>query len=184
MTPRRVRRSRLPGRMFCRRVTLVSLLPPSEDEDAALSLPPVAEGETEFRRRIFIVDRGQFLLVIFPEFFAVRNEAPIEIQSPAFVKRAQRNPGVVLHNNAAVFQQKIADAGESFVVHEVGSSLDQTEPRPARRAPTQKSAVASREVVLEVVQSLRMEAVAKGNLNAFRGAVDISGVDHSAAEPR
>ena len=114
----------------------------------------------------------------------MRDVTPIEIELPTFRKRAQRNPGIVLDDDAAVIEEKIADAGKSFVVHEVGSSLDQTEPRPARRAPTQKSAVASREVVLEVVQSLRMEAVAKGNLNAFRGAVDISGVDHSASEPR
>src|SRR2546423_15687691 len=130
--------------MFCRRVTLVSLLPPSEDEDAALFLPPITKRKTKFgRRRLFLVNRGQLLLIVLPEFFAVWNKPTVEVQSPAFVKCAERNSGVVLNDHAAVIEKEIANAAESFVVHEVRGSFDQTDARPAGRAPTQESTVAS-----------------------------------------
>src|SRR5207253_7859307 len=73
-------------------VSMSRLFAPRKHKNAAFRLPPIAEGEAEFRRRrISPVNFGQRLLMVFPELFAVRNEAPIELEGPTFAKGAQRN---------------------------------------------------------------------------------------------
>src|SRR5438270_4115930 len=143
-------------------------------ENAALGLPPIAEGETEFgRRRISVVNLGQRLLVKLSEFFTVRNKAPVEFERPVFSKRTQRNAGIVLDNEGTVFEQKIADAGETFAVHEIRCSFNQTNSWPTRCAPTKKTAVAAGKVSLEVIQRLRATAVTESDFHPFPRTVDI-----------
>src|SRR5436190_14615380 len=81
------------------------LFAPRKHKNAALCLPPIAKSKAEFRRRrISPVNFSQRLLIVFAELFAVRNEATVEFQIPIFTKCTQRNPGVVLHDEAAVFE--------------------------------------------------------------------------------
>src|SRR5438309_11896134 len=133
-------------------VSMSRLFAPRKHKNAAFRLPPIAEGEAEFRRRrISPVNFGQRLLIVFPELFAVRNEAPIELEGPTFAKGAQRNARVVLHDEAAVLEQQTADSGEPVAVHKIRSGMDQTDSGSARRAPSKESAVPSREIGLEVI---------------------------------
>jgi len=85
----------------------------------------IAEGKTERRRRrVLRVDRSQIGLMIFFEFFVMRNVTAVTIHFPTFREGAQRNPGIVLNNDATVLQKKIADAGETIAVHEKGCGLE------------------------------------------------------------
>ena len=54
-----------------------------------------------------LVDCCQLLLVVFPKRLAVRNETSVEFEDPVLVECSQRNPGVVLHDDATVSEQKI-----------------------------------------------------------------------------
>src|SRR5438477_7080961 len=102
----------------------------------------IAECETK-RRLVLADERRQIRLIIFLEFVPMRNVTAVAIHFPTFGKGAQRNPGIVLNDNATVLHEKIADAGESIAVHEKGSGFEQTQARPARRAPAKKGAVSA-----------------------------------------
>src|SRR5262249_29182995 len=69
-------------------------------------------------------------------------------------------------------------------MHQVGGGFDQTHARAAGRAPMQKRIVASREVGLEVIQSLRATIVTEGDLHAFGRTVDKRCVENGATESR
>src|SRR5438270_1620737 len=130
-----------------------------------------------------MINFGERLLVVFSKLFAVRNKAPVKFEIPVFVKGAQRNAGIVLHDEVAVLEQKIPDSGEAIIVHEVRRRLNQTDPGAAGRAPTKKRAVAARQIGLEVIQCLRATISTECNFHAFRRAVNVSRVEHGAAEP-
>src|SRR5438132_8342938 len=69
-------------------------------------------------------------------------------------------------------------------MHEIGRGLDQTDSRPARRAPSKESAIASREIGFEIVQRLRTTIVTKRDSDAFSRTVDERGIENGATEPR
>ena len=68
---------------------------------------------------------GQRRLIVLSKFFTVWNETTVKLHLPVFVESAQRNSGIVLDNASAVIEQKVADAGKTFAVHEIRSGLDQ-----------------------------------------------------------
>ena len=145
----------------------------------------VTESEPEFRRRrLAIVDRGEVRLIILAEHFLVLHEATVEIDLPTFRERPKRDAGIVLHNHAAVVEQKIPDTGEAFGVHEVGGGLEQAKARALVRAPFQKRAGAAREVGLEIVEGLLVAIACEVDLHSFRRAFQISRVEDSAIQPR
>src|SRR5205814_9439856 len=105
-------------------------------------LPMIAEGKPE--RSLVLADKGGKIgLIIFLELVLVRDVTAVAVHFPTFREHAQRNPGIVLNNNATVLHEKIADAGESITVHEEGSGFEQTQPWPARGAPAKKSAIST-----------------------------------------
>ena len=88
-------------------------------------MPVIAKGKTERgRRRALRVDRSQIGLMIFFEFLVMRNVTAIAIHFPTFREGAQRNPGIVLNDNATVLKKEIAHTGESIAVHEKGCGLE------------------------------------------------------------
>src|SRR6266513_6248357 len=103
----------------------------------------ITKGKTE--RCLVLADKGsEIRLIIFLELVFVRNVTTVTIHFPTFREGAQRNPGIVLNDDATVLHEKIADAGESITVHEEGSGFEQTQPWLARGAPAKKRAVATR----------------------------------------
>src|SRR2546423_1085270 len=105
----------------------------------------IAESKTERRRRrILRVDGGEICLMISFEFFVMRNVTAVTIHFPAFREGAQRNPGIVLNDDATVLQKEIAHTGESIAVHQEGSGFEQTQTGPVRGAPAEKGAVSPR----------------------------------------
>src|SRR5437868_15027844 len=102
----------------------------------------IAEGKPE--RSLVLADKGGKIgLIIFLELVFVRNVTAVAVHFPTFREHAQRNPGIVLNDDATVLHEKIARAGESITVHEEGSCFEQTQSRPARRAPAKKGAVSA-----------------------------------------
>src|SRR5436189_6260131 len=100
----------------------------------------ITKGKTE--RCLVLADKGsEIRLIIFLELVFVRNVTTVAVHFPTFREGAQRNPRIVLNNDATVLHEKIADAGESIPVHEEGSGFEQTQSRPARGTPAQKGAV-------------------------------------------
>ena len=96
-------------------------------KEAAIRLPVVAEGESEFgRRRVPGINRGEVGLMIFFEHLCVRHISSIAIDFPVFWERTERDAGVVLNDDAAVLEKKAAHAGETFAVHEIRGGLEQT----------------------------------------------------------
>ena len=77
-----------------------------------------------------MVNFGQRGLVVFSKLLSVRDKATVEFDGPVFAKRAQRNSRIVLNDERAVIKQEIADAGKTFVVHEIRRGFDQTHARP------------------------------------------------------
>src|SRR4029077_19819553 len=104
----------------------------------------IAEGKPECRRRrILREDRSQVGLMIFFEFLVMRNVTAIAIHFPTFRKITQRNPGIVLNDNATVLDEKVTHPGETVAVHQEGSGFEQTQPWRARGAPAKESAVSA-----------------------------------------
>src|SRR5213083_2816820 len=103
----------------------------------------IAESKTE-RCLVLADERGEIRLIIFLELVLMRNVWAVAVHFPPFREGAQRNPGVVLNDDATVLHEKIADAGESITVHEEGSGFQQAESGPACSAPPKKRAVATR----------------------------------------
>ena len=81
-----------------------------------------------------------------------------------------------MNNDAAVGQQKIANAGEAFGVHEVRRGFQQTHARPLFRAPFQKRTRAAGQIGLEIVERLLAAVAREGDLHAFRRAFQVGGV--------
>ena len=86
-------------------------------------MPMIAEGKTELRL-VLADERREIGLIIFLEFILVRNVAAVAIHFPTFRKGAQRNPGIILNDDATVLEKEIAHAGESITVHEEGSGFE------------------------------------------------------------
>src|SRR6266850_1707608 len=83
----------------------LNLFSPRDHQNSALLLPPVTKGKTKFGRWwISLINFGQRLLIVFSKSFAVWNEASMKLERPRFVKSVQRNPGVVLNDDAAVLE--------------------------------------------------------------------------------
>jgi len=83
----------------------------------------IAKGKTE--RSLVLADKGGKIgLIILLELVLMRNVTAIAIHFPTFREHAQRNPGIVLNNDATVLQKKIADPGESIAVHEEGCGFE------------------------------------------------------------
>src|SRR2546430_4848302 len=102
----------------------------------------IAEGKT--KRGLVLADEGGKIgLIIFLELVLMRNVTAVAVHFPTFREHAQRNPGIVLNNDATVLHEKIADAGESIAVHEEGSGFEQAESGSARSAPAKESAVSA-----------------------------------------
>src|SRR5436305_5565986 len=99
----------------------------------------IAESKTE-RCLVLADERGEIRLIIFLELVLMRNVWAVAVHFPPFRESAQRNPGIVLNNDATVLHEKIAHTGESVAMHEEGSGFEQTQARPARGAPAKKSA--------------------------------------------
>ena len=112
------------------------LFPRRYHKEATLSLPMVTKGKPELGRwGLLIVDRGQVRLMILTEHFRMRYITPVAIYLPAFRERSQRNAGIILDNDAAVVQKKIAHPGESFGMHQVGGGFQQAVPWPLSCTP-------------------------------------------------
>ena len=105
-------------------------------------MPMIAKGKTE-RSLVLADEGGKIGLIVFLELVLMRNVTSVAIHFPTFREHAQRNPGIVLNDDATVLHEKIADAGESITVHEEGSGFKQTQARPARGAPAKESAVSA-----------------------------------------
>jgi len=103
----------------------------------------IAEGKTE-RCLVLADERGEIRLIIFLELVLMRNVWAVAVHFPPFREGAQRNPGVVLNDDATVLEKEIAHTGESITVHEEGSGFEQAESGLARGAPAKKRAVATR----------------------------------------
>src|SRR5213082_983946 len=103
----------------------------------------IAESKTE-RCLVLADERGEIRLIIFLELVLMRNVWAVAVHFPPFREGAQRNPGIVLNNDATVLHEKIAHAGESITVHEEGSGFEQAESGPARGTPAKKRAVTTR----------------------------------------
>src|SRR5213078_4207963 len=103
----------------------------------------IAKGKPE-RRLILTDQRREIGLIIFLELVLMRNVTAVAVHFPTFREGAQRNPGIVLNNDATVLHEKIAHTGESVTVHEEGSGFEQAESGPARGTPAKKRAVTTR----------------------------------------
>src|SRR3954467_15509861 len=126
----------------------------SEHEQAAIFLPMITEGEAQVgRRRLSIVNRREVGLLVFQEFL-VRDIVAVEIHLPIFGKRTQRDAGIVLDYYPGVIEQKIANAGETLGMHQVGSGLEKAIARALAGAPFQERARAAGKVGFEIVQGL------------------------------
>src|SRR5256885_3076025 len=102
----------------------------------------IAEGKTE-RRLVLADERGEVGLIIFLELFLVRDVTTVATHFPPFRKGAQRDPRIVLNDDATVLQKEIAHTGESIAVHQEGSGFKQTQARPMRGGPAKKGAIST-----------------------------------------
>ena len=86
-------------------------------------MPMIAKGKTE-RSLVLADEGGKIGLIIFLELVLVRNVTAVAIYLPTFREHAQRNPGIVLNDDATVLHEKIAHPGESIAIHEEGSGFE------------------------------------------------------------
>src|SRR5436190_20757289 len=94
----------------------------------------IAESKTE-RCLVLADERGEIRLIIFLELVLMRNVWAVAVHFPPFREGAQRNPGVVLHDDATALHEQIAHTGESLTPHADGRGLEPPQPGPARAAP-------------------------------------------------
>src|SRR5438045_9786564 len=100
----------------------------------------ITKGKTE--RCLVLADKGsEIRLIIFLELVFVRNVTTVAVHFPTFREGMQRNPGIVLNDDATVLEKEIAHSGESITVHEEGSGFEQAEPGPGRAAPATRRPV-------------------------------------------
>src|SRR5205085_11478996 len=102
----------------------------------------IAKGKTE-RSLVLADEGGKIGLIVFLELVLMRNVTAVAVHFPTFREHAQRNPGIVLNDDATVLHEKIPDTGESITVHEEGSGFEQAESGSARGAPAKKSAISA-----------------------------------------
>src|SRR5205823_12695369 len=114
----------------------------------------IAESKTE-RCLVLADERGEIRLIIFLELVLMRNVWAVAVHFPPFREGAQRNPGVVLDDDATVCEKEIGRTGASITVHEEGSGVEQAESGPARGAPANKLCDATRKIGSETVQGLQ-----------------------------
>src|SRR5438477_11280200 len=103
----------------------------------------IAKGKPE-RRLILTDQRREIGLIIFLELVLMRNVGAVAIHFPTFREHAQRNPGIILNDDATILEKETAHTGESITVHEEGSGFEQAETGPARGTPAKKRAVCRR----------------------------------------
>src|SRR6266446_2503977 len=143
----------------------------------------IAEGKTE-RRLVLADERGEIRLIIFLELVFVRNVTTVAVHFPTFREIAQRNPRIVLNDDATVLHEKIAHTGEPIPVHEEGSGFEQAESGPARGTPAQKGAVASGQIRFEIIKRLRLFTATERNLYAFCRGAHVCHIDYGVTETR
>src|SRR5437764_11809546 len=100
----------------------------------------ITEGKTE-RSLVLADERGEIGLIIFLELVLMRNVTAVAIHFPTFREHAQRNPGIILNDDATILEKETAHTRESITVHEEGSGFEQAEAGPARGTPAKKRAV-------------------------------------------
>jgi len=83
----------------------------------------IAEGKTE-RCLVLADERGEIGLIIFLELVFVRNVTTVAVHFPTFREGMQRNPGIVLNDDATVLEKEIAHTGESIAVQEERSGFE------------------------------------------------------------
>src|SRR5207244_10733710 len=94
----------------------------------------IAESKTE-RCLVLADERGEIRLIIFLELVLMRNVWAVAVHFPPFREGAQRNPGVVLDDDATGLEKAIAHTGVSITVDEEESGFQQAECWAARSAP-------------------------------------------------
>src|SRR5207237_8112864 len=106
--------------------------------------------------------------MIFTEHLCVRHITHKAINFPTFRERTERNPGIILNDHPAVFEEKTADTAETFAVHKIGGGFEETESRPLLDAPAEEGALPTRQIGLEVRQCLPAAGAGQRNLHPVR----------------